>query len=406
MVFKVNTDQLLLRDSIGPELPILDDITVGGTLWHYTNRDSNGETFWQQTANSASWKYIAGDPGSNFSFAIRTDGTLWGWGYNPQWYTGAIAGTWVSSPTQIGSNTNWKAISALSYAATAIKTDGTIWSWGLNNSGQLGLNDTINRSSPTQIGNSNDWFAIDYTLALKNNGTLWSWGQNGNGEVGDITTITKSSPVQIGANTNWKSISNASSIKMAIKSDGTLWIWGEGSRLNPNELFPLGKTYSSPVQIGANTNWRSVHAGGSVTAFKTDGTLWAWGSNVVGQIGDNTSINRSSPVQVFSQGDGQIPWRYVEIGGNNFFSGNTHTIGVKSDGTLWVWGTWNYNPSNTADGQWIPYRSSPVQLLTHVFSRAIPETSNVGFKKVSMISPATGITGSVNFLALKDPGYN
>lgn len=403
MVFKVNTDQDLL-ESVDTNLEFFDSITIGGTVWHYYNRNANGEKFYDVTANSASWRDIAGDPGSNYAFLIRSDRTLWAYGYDPQWYTGNVPGTNITSPVQIGLNTNWKKISAFSYVASAIKTDGTLWSWGLNNVGGLGQNDVINRSSPTQIGSSNDWFAIEYGLALKNNGTLWSWGSNSDGEVGDNTIIARSSPVQIGTNTNWKYISSSSTIRAAIKSDGTLWLWGNAARLNPAETSPFGKKYSSPVQIGANTNWRSVNSGG-ITAFKTDGTAWAWGVNSTGQLGDGTSTSRSSPVQLFGQGNGQLPWRYVEIGGNKFFSGSNHGMGIKSDGTLWVWGTWSYNPSNTADGTWIPYRSSPVQLLTSHSTAPIPVTSNVGFRKISTIAAATGVTGTVNFLALKDPGF-
>jgi hypothetical protein len=161
---------------------------------------------------------------------------------------------------------------------------------------------------------------------------LYAWGRNVNGQVGDGTTVSKSSPVQIGALTDWLTVNGGADHSTALKSNGTLWAWGSNT---DGQLGDNTTAYkSSPVQIGALTTWSQVSAGGSTTAaVKTDGTLWAWGNNVSGQVGDTTTINRSSPVQVGAL----TTWYQVAVG-------DIHAAAVKTDGTLWAWGR-NYRRS-------------------------------------------------------------
>ena len=110
-----------------------------------------------------------------FSLAIKTDGTLWSWGHNSYGQLGiGIAGSYQgrSSPVQIGALTTWSKIAAGQRHSTAIKTDGTVWTWGWNEHGQLGLGDTTDRSSPVQVGSLTNWETIaaghSFTLATNN----------------------------------------------------------------------------------------------------------------------------------------------------------------------------------------------------------------------------------------------
>ena len=151
-------------------------------------------------------------------------------------------------------------------------------------------------------------------------GTLWTWGYNPYGSLGDNTTTNKSSPVQtIAGGTNWKQVSASGSHTAAIKTDGTLWTWGQ------NNFGQLGDNTTtskySPVQtIAGGTNWKQVSCGTMHTAaIKTDGTLWIWGSNSYGQLGDNTTTYKSSPVQTISAG---TDWKQVSCGYN-------HTAAIK-----------------------------------------------------------------------------
>lgn len=235
--------------------------------------------------------------------AQKTDNTITSWGYG---YAGPSSNVnappayiylaSVSSPVQVGTLTNW--------ASSRVKTDGTLWGWGINSNGVIGTGDTLIRISPVQVGTLNTWsYAIQstvsfYTAAIRTNNTLWMWGTNTNGQLGQNNTTNRSSPVQVGTLSNWAKVSVGNGHTLAVKTDGTLWSWG----LNTNGQLGQGNTTnrSSPIQVGASTDWADVWTGGinASYAVKTDGTIWAWGINSVGQLGDGTSVNRSSPVQI------------------------------------------------------------------------------------------------------------
>ena len=299
-------------------------------------------TTWLEISHG--WKHAA---------AIKTDGTLWSWGYNGD---GALGddGANRSSPVQIGALTNWSKVALSWQGSSAIKTDGTLWSWGgAGWSGSQGLNDTASRNSPTQVGALTNWSKItkgsDHSLARKSDGTLWSWGYNAYGQLGQGDAASRSSPVQVGAGTTWLIHSTGYRSSIAIKTDGTLWSWGVNSVGTIGDGTVINK--SSPVQIGALTNWSKVTSGNYHTmATKTDGTLWSWGDNSAGQLGDGTVINKSSPVQI---GSGTT-WL-------NTAAASGHTMATKTDGTLWAWGM-NYS-GEVGDGTVI-HRSSPVQVGT------------------------------------------
>ncbi|RXM63232.1 hypothetical protein BOQ60_18005 [Chryseobacterium sp. CH1] len=153
-----------------------------------------------------------------------------------------------------------------------------------------------------QIGTATDWKSIasgsEHTFAIKANGTLWSWGSNSNGDLGDGTTVYKISPVQVGTDTNWKSVDGGRDHSIGLKTDGTLWAWGA----NNNGQLGDGTSENKfiPTQVGTETSWQSVHASfmGSSFAVKTDGTLWAWGDNLYGQLGDGTIASTSLPLLI------------------------------------------------------------------------------------------------------------
>jgi alpha-tubulin suppressor-like RCC1 family protein len=301
------------------------------------------------------WSQVSG--GNEFSAAIKTNGTLWTWGNGNQGALGQNDVIARSSPVQVGALTDWSQVSAGQVAfCAAIKTNGTLWSWGQNTSGRLGLNDTANRSSPVQVGALTDWSQVSggstFCAAIKTNGTLWSWGYNNAGQLGQNNVINRSSPVQVGALTDWAQVSTGGGVGAScavIKTNGTLWSWGYNGQgqLGQNDVVRR----SSPVQVGALTDWSQVSSGnGFCAAIKTNGTLWAWGSNNNGQLGQGDVISRSSPVQVGALTD----WSQVSIS-------NATCAAIKTNGTLWTWG------SNGAGalGQNIAVatdRSSPVQV--------------------------------------------
>jgi len=293
---------------------------------------------------------------------------LWTWGsridINFQYgVLGDNATVSRSSPVQtVAGGTNWKQVSCGYSNTAAIKNDGTLWVWGSNRYGTLGDNTTTNlfkgRSSPVQtIAGGINWKQVacgtSYVAAIKTDGTLWTWGSNIYGNLGDNTVVDKSSPVQtVAGGTNWKQVSCGNSTTAAIKNDGTLWCWGWNvdGELGIN-ISGYGTNRSSPVQtVAFGTNWKQVSAGYHIAAIKTDGTLWVWGSNTNGQLGDNTRTARSSPVQTIAFGTN---WKSVAFG-------LYHIAAIKTDGTLWTWG-YNYF-GQLGDGT-IASKSSPVQTV-------------------------------------------
>ncbi len=281
-------------------------------------------------ANAQCWSQIS--TGTLHTLAIKTDGTLWAWGYNGFGQLGDGTNTNNNASTQIGTATNWSQISTGGYHTIAIKTDGTLWAWGMNSSGQLGDGTTSDKNVPTKIGTATNWSQIsagnNHTLAIKTDGTLWAWGVNLYGQLGDGTNTAINAPTQIGTDNNWSLISAGGEHSLALKIDGTLWAWG----YNGWGALGDGTTSSginAPTQIGTDNNWSQISAGDYHTlAIKTDGTLWACGSNSNGQLGDGTNSNYNT---VLTKIGSATNWSQICAGGN-------HTLASKTNGTLWAWG--------------------------------------------------------------------
>lgn len=284
---------------------------------------------------------------------IRNDGTLWVCGYNNYGQLG-LNDQYIhrSAFVQVGSDTNWKNSSNSLYSSFAVKTDGTLWSCGANAAGELGLNDRTNRSTFTQVGSDTDWDSVfggyqNYVLAKKNDGTIWSCGVNAAGELGQDDRISRSTFTQIGSDTDWRGVFPGNTHVTAIKNDGTLWCWGQGSggRLGTNSTT----SRSTPTKVGDDTNWRTAITGsGFVFALKSDSTLWSWGINNYGVLGHGDSVSRSTPAQVGSDTD----WRSVGCG-------QSHSLAIKDGGTLWSCG---YNNKGQLGLNDTVYRSTFTQV--------------------------------------------
>ena len=297
--------------------------------------------------------------GHSHAIALKSDGTVWAWGQNSLGQLGN--GTVISSstPVQVVGLTDVKAISAGGQHNLALKNDGTVWSWGWNDYGQLGDNMFADRTVPVQVIGLTDVKAIaagySFSLALKDDESLWSWGYNGNGQlgIGSASTHWNGIPLQVlnedntGYLDNVKAIAAGGMHSLVLKNDGTVWAWGSNvfnslgdgtggpdtDRYLPVQVVAgeSGGVYLNDVKEIAAGTWHSV-------AVKNDGTVWTWGMNDHGQIGNGTagpSTKKNAPVQVSDEiGTGKLA--NIEA----VAAGEEHVIALKADGTVRTWG-WN-----------------------------------------------------------------
>ena len=388
-----------------------------GTLWAWGHNSTGTLGLGDATPRSSpvqvgaltTWSKLY--PHGYTAHVIKTDGTLWGWGQGEYGMVGNGTTANYSSPVQIGALTTWASATTGcqgTYKTVAVKTDGTLWAWGwrtshTGGSGAGGSNTpysnvvsrlsggptSIDLSSPVQIGTATNWATtasgISHSLAITTSGALYAWGDHEVGQLGvgtlnnnpaaweaqpdssqgsyvfcvppnyslyeteannaitgvmaydstqticdasyvlwtyvNANTITwgHSSPVQVGALTTWSKVAAGNYHSLSIKTDGTLWAWGWN---NYGQLGQGAATVSSPIQVGALTTWATISGGGYFSlAVKTDGTLWAWGNNGNGQLGLGDMTQRSSPVQIGSATN------WLSTG---FSAGNTFSLAIRS----------------------------------------------------------------------------
>ncbi|MGE5549953.1 MAG: PKD domain-containing protein [Bacteroidota bacterium] len=346
-----------------------------GTIWAWGIND-NGQLGDGTTANSAIPLQVKGIGGAGYlteiadifgarrhALAVGRDGTVYAWGNNSDGQLGN--GTISSSllPSQVLGPGGGGLLTGVTKAcggyfhSLALKADGTVWAWGKNNYGQLGDGTTTGKSTPVQVkgpggaGFLTNVVAIGsgayHSLAVKADGTVWAWGNNQLNQLGDGTATHRYTPVQVkgpggaGYLTGVTAVSGGNYHAIALKGDGTVWAWGY------NNHGQLGnETYTDsavPVQVkgalgvGNITNVKTVYGCyWGATALKHDGTIWTWGYNNYGQLGNGTTADSNYPVKVKGAGGSGYVTDAVRLG-----SGHYHSIYLKQDRTPWGWG-YNY----------------------------------------------------------------
>lgn len=293
-----------------------------------TDRDSATQTNVAQTFTSVS-------VGVAHACGVRQSQKVRCWGDNTYGEVGDNTTTTRTSPVLLSGNNNYSSVSAGSYSSCGIQTDNSLWCWGLNSSGQLGIGSTSNKLNDTQVGSATNWAMVavgtNAACAVKITGTLWCWGDNTYGQLGDGTTTQRTSPVQIGVATTWAAVSAPGDHTCGVRTDGTLWCWGTNTYGQVGDGTTTQRL--SPVQVSAVTTWAQNSWSLATTtstscAVRTNGTLWCWGRNAFGTVGDGTTADRSSPVQVGVATD------WSDVVGE---SGNT-MCGLRGTGSLWCWG--------------------------------------------------------------------
>lgn len=393
-------------------------IATDGTLWTWgvnaNGQLGDGTTITRSTptklGTATDWSKI--DAGDTFSMAMNSSGALYAWGLNSSGQVGDNSSVNKSSPVQVTGT--WTDIAAGGSHAVAVKSGGTIWGWGNAANGQSGIGATMNRSSPTQlmVSTLGTWSKVTasdtHTLATDTSGVLYAWGRSSEGQMGttvsyvaiypsgastfvlrsdntlwgwgynpylgmNTTLGSRSSPTQVFANVG--GIRNVTPHKYGVlvtTLDGNIWTSGNNTGYNfegDNGTWPSASR-SSPTQVksGQGEWYNAWMVNGSTqavyAAIKNDGTLWMWGSNSIGQFGNNTTISRSSPIQIGSATDwisGYGPGKFIlgSAVGTLFY--------IKSDNSLWCHGgSFLMMAQNSSI-----FRSNPTQ-ITGTWSR-LPE---------------------------------
>jgi alpha-tubulin suppressor-like RCC1 family protein len=306
--------------------------------------------------NATNIQALAG--GNHHSLALKSDGTVWAWGWNNvgQLGNGTFTTTGcqcVSTPAQVGGLSNVIAIAAGGDHGLALKNDGTVWAWGFNGGGELGNgNPGPNSNTPVQVhGVDNVGFlqgvtaiaaGADHNLALKSDSTVVSWGFNNTGQLGNGTTGggicgCSSTPVAVSNLSGVKAIAGGGVNSLALKTDGTVRSWGS------NDTGQLGNGTTGgisnvPVTVSSLSGVKAIDAGGNyalaLKKTRTGTVVRAWGGNLYGQLGNPTSGNSSNvPVAV----SGLKGVKAISAGGD--FGAADHSLALKTDGTVVAWGS-------------------------------------------------------------------
>ncbi len=333
------------------------------------------------TGHGGEFVYISA---SDRSLAIKADGSLWGCGNNMNGRIGdgttIDRNVFVVVDSGSGIGGKWVYVHAGFNHNLGIKEDGSLWAWGEGGSGALGNGGTSNSLFPINIDQGSaalggPWIkavAYSHSAGIRADGSLWTWGNANNyGQLGNGTTNGgQLVPTKVddgtGKHGKWVDIAIGSYYNIALREDGSLWSWGA----NDFGKLGLGTAGSGTHQIAPTLvddgtsqggKWIFIDASPNTSiGIKEDGSLWAWGQNGYGQVGDGTTTDRHVPTLI---DDGKGPggkWVYASTSGG-------HTIGVKEDGSVWVWGG---NFLSQLDGSTTTDRTAPFHLAT------IPNTIN------------------------------
>ena len=363
-------------------LALLSDGTVWG--WGFNRNGELGDGTLTNRSLPVQAKDISSVVAISPGLAVKADGTVLQWGANLGPLGNEIAVN--NTPVQVSELSGVVAVSGGSTSNLALKADGTVWAWGINWAGELGSGVApqtvalLGRSIPVAVSGLTDIVAVAigcvHSLALKRDGTVWAWGGNNDGMLGDALTppppLTgalpdRPTPAPVSGLSDIVAVAAGQSHSLALRGDGTVWAWGS------NGHGQLGdgttQTTTTPVQVGGLTGVVRIAAGSAHSiAVKRDGTVWAWGSNAAGQLGDGTTTDRLAATQTTGVS-----------GISAVAAGLFHGLALHDDGTVWAWGRNEYG-----------------QLGDGVLARPVQVAEVSGVRKVA--------AGASHSLALKDDG--
>ncbi|MCL2627596.1 MAG: hypothetical protein FWD44_02705 [Oscillospiraceae bacterium] len=403
-------------------------IKTDGSLWAWGKHDILGDGVERMDVDLPvlspvkildSVVYVTATDGGGGNYAIKADGSLWAWGRG---VLGNGNDSWSASvPTPIKIMDDVVSISSNGSSKYAVKTDNSLWAWGANTQQQQ-------LYYPTKIMDDVSFVsAHSYyrTMVIKTDGSLWAWGREflGDGVERDIRHMTRNPetpPVEIMSSVMFASSSKINmrdiSSAVAIQTDGSLWTWGDNrsGKIGDDTItvrdergdIKKNNDRTSPVKIMENVN--SVIPSGSYNiAIKTDNSLWAWGSNFDGQLGDGTVRSRLSPVKIM---DGVVAVTTFGFGDGNFTIDWNNVPGasfaILQDGSLWAWG--NNRNGQLGDGTQLN-RLSPVKIMDNVMipqNLGISDSNNLPLIIAISIGVVVVVCTAVFYFAKKNRKYN
>ena len=311
-------------------------------------------------AGSISWVTLVagGSSTGSHTCGIGQSGASYCWGANTAGQTGDTTTTSRTSPERVTGSLTWQAISVGASHTCAITTGLVPNCWGKNEAGQLGAGFSAVRALPADIGGGFSWTTLTvgdrHACGLVGSGIAYCWGENGSGQIGDSSTTSRKLPTRVSGGLLWKSISAGYAHTCGITLSGIAYCWGANLEGQVGDVT-LSSTRSIPTLVAGLLSWASVSAGTSHTCGTTTANVaYCWGANGDGQLGDGTTISRTAPVAV-SPMSGQVSstWASVRAGGS-------HTCGVTSGTVAACWGANGYG--QLGDGSSVS-RTSPAPVV-------------------------------------------
>lgn len=311
--------------------------------------------------------------GDSTTFVVK-NGKLFGWGDNLFGQLGTGGNTGTLAPQALTAVTDVAAVAEGGSHTAVVKKDGSLWTWGNNFFGQLGNGTTTSSNAPVQVNGLQGVVSVaagsNHTIVLLNNGTVWGFGDNTFGQLGvdDNNANSETAPTIIPSLTHITAIAAGGNYSLALQDNGTVWAWGDNSNGQLGDGTNSGK--NQPVQVLNLQDIRAIAAGKNhALALKSDGTVWTWGYNGFGQLGNGNQTSQNTPEPIGTINDA------IAIA-----AGAYHSLAIRANGTVWTWG---FNQFGQLGDGTTANQPAPVQVkgLADVSAVAAGSSHSVALKK-------------------------